>query len=123
MRISRERFEIMVSETFETLPPDYREKLEDVQIVVMDAPTPEQLAEIGGDPDDPPLGLYLGAGLTEQGTFDTQFEPNTIVMYQRLIEDICDDEIEIAEEVRLTLLHEIAHHFGIDEGQMPESVR
>ena len=123
MRIPRERFELMVSEIIEALPPDFREKLEDVAVVVMDEPTPEQLEELGGDPDDPPLGVYLGPSLVDQSVLDTQFEPNTIVLYQRLIEEVCRNEVEVAEEVRLTLLHEIAHHFGIDEGQMPESVR
>jgi len=113
----------MVSEVVEALPPDYREKLEDVQLVVMEEPTPEQIEELGGDPSDPPLGVYLGTSILEQSAFDTQFEPNTIVLFQKLIEEICGNEVEVAEEVRLTLLHEIGHHFGIDEGQMPESVR
>jgi predicted Zn-dependent protease with MMP-like domain len=91
--------------------------------VVMDEPTAEQIADLGGDPNDPPLGVYLGAPLTEPGLSSIPFEPNTIVLFQKLIEDICETEVEVAEEIRITILHEIAHHFGIEEEDLPESVQ
>jgi predicted Zn-dependent protease with MMP-like domain len=114
---------MLVAEAIDMLPPRFREIIEDVAVVVMDEPTEEQLAELGGDPNDPPLGVYLGAPLTEPGISTIPFEPNTIVLFQNLIEDVCENEVDLAEEIRITLYHEIAHHFGIEDDDMPDSVR
>lgn len=122
MTISKDQFQQIVLKCLDELPDEYMSQIAHIPVVVQDEPTPEQLEELDCDPEDPPLGCFLGTPDTEKRLDVSEFEPETIFIFQRPVEEVCDTVEEIEDEVRATLLHEIAHHFGIEEDEMPESV-
>lgn len=95
----------------ESLPPDLRAAMSNVEIVVEDE-----------NPEDPDLyGLYLGIPLTDRGEGYAGALPDKIAVYRiPLEEEFGDDPAVLEEEIRITVLHEIAHHFGIDEDRLGE---
>jgi predicted Zn-dependent protease with MMP-like domain len=104
-------FEEHVRRAVDSLPAKLREAMSNVEIVVE-----EENAE---DPDL--YGLYLGIPLTERGTGYAGVLPDKIAIYRLpLVEEFGDDPEVLEDEIRITVLHEIAHHFGIDEGRLTE---
>jgi predicted Zn-dependent protease with MMP-like domain len=91
--------------------------LENVDVVVADEPTPDQLSQLGAD--DSLFGLYEGIPQTERSGYNLAL-PDKISIFRGPIERACDDDAEIAEEIRITVLHELAHHFGFDEDRIAE---
>jgi predicted Zn-dependent protease with MMP-like domain len=116
----RARFRTLVSQALEDLPAEFMERMNNVEVLVADLPTPDQEAFYGG-PDDEGLllGLYEGTPLTERTTGYVGL-PDRITLFQDNIEAVCETEEEIREEVRKTVLHEIAHHFGMGEERLLE---
>lgn len=106
-----EDFEILVSEALDTIPTELAALLDNVVIVVEDdAPA-----------DDPELlGLYSGIPLTERGMSYAGVLPDRITIFRRPTLDICDERQDVVEEVRITVVHELAHHFGIDDDRLHE---
>jgi predicted Zn-dependent protease with MMP-like domain len=105
-------FEEHVRRALETLPPDLREAMSNVAIVVEEE-----------NPEDPDLfGLYLGVPLVERDSSTYQgVLPDKIAIYRRpLEEEFSDDPDVLEDEIRITVLHEVAHHFGIDEDRLEE---
>ncbi len=104
-------FEDHVRSALESLPPDLRAAMSNVEIVVEDE-----------NPEDPDLyGLYLGIPLTDRGEAYAGALPDKIAVYRiPLEEEFGDDPAVLEEEIRITVLHEIAHHFGIDEDRLGE---
>ncbi len=108
--MSRSRFEVLVDDAIDSIPPELLGLLDNVVIQVADR-----------DPDDPSLlGVYHGTALTERTSDYTFALPDTITVYRLPILEICTDEDEIAHEVAVTVVHEIGHHFGIDEHRLHE---
>ena len=104
-------FEEHVRRALESLPPDLRQAMANVEIVVEE--------ENHEDPDL--FGLYLGIPLTDRGSTYAGVLPDKIAIYRRPLEDeFGDDPAALEEEIRITVLHEIAHHFGIDEDRLSE---
>jgi predicted Zn-dependent protease with MMP-like domain len=104
-------FEEHVRRALESLPPDLRQAMSNVEIVVEE--------ENHEDPDL--FGLYLGVPLTDRGSTYAGVLPDKIAIYRRPLEDeFGDDPAALEEEIRITVLHEIAHHFGIDEDRLSE---
>ena len=120
MRLSREEFERLVAEAIEGLPQEFAERLQDVEFVVEDRPSPEDSREFGIGPGILVLGLYQGVPLIRRSVFDTTPMPDRISIFQRPIERICDTREQVVGQVRRTVLHEIAHHFGISEQRLRE---
>ena len=109
--VSREQFEELVSEALDTLPPALARLLENVVVVVEDdAPA-----------DDPDLlGLYSGIPLTERGTWYAGVLPDRITIFRLPTLAMCETVEDVVEEVEITVVHEIAHHFGIDDDRLHE---
>ena len=109
--MERGEFEGRVERALESLPPELRRAMSNVEIVVEDE-----------NRDDPDLfGLYLGVPLTERGEGYAGALPDKIAIYQLpLEEEFGDDPAVLEEEIRITVLHELAHHFGIDEERLAE---
>jgi predicted Zn-dependent protease with MMP-like domain len=110
-----ERFEKVVGDAVDTLPDWVQRYMENVVIVVEDRNE--------GEPDL--LGLYEGNDLTERGEYGLAAGgllplPDVIAIYREAILDVCDDEADVEAEVRTTVIHEIAHHFGIDDDRLDE---
>ncbi len=108
------RFERLVDRAIAGIPSPFRAALDVVAIVIADEPTPDQLRENGLGPDETLYGLYEGVPLSEWGT-DWTTEPNRILVFRLPLEEDFHDPDELADEVRITILHELAHHLGIDD--------
>tara|TARA_B100001167_G_scaffold190938_1_gene159300 strand:- start:1261 stop:1635 length:375 start_codon:yes stop_codon:yes gene_type:complete len=112
--ISREQFERLVSQALYDLPDEFRHSLQNVDIVVDDVASMNQIVGTGIENAMDLLGLYEGIPLTERYGYDMVL-PDKVTIFQKPIESICDTEEEVAEEISKTLIHEIAHHFGLDD--------
>ena len=112
--MKRKEFEKLVDEAIRELPSEFREKLENVVVIVEDRPSQELLERTEIPPDDTLLGIYEGTPLTERG-FDAPLHPDRIWIFQEPIEDECDTDEEIREEIKTTIVHEVAHFFGLDD--------
>jgi predicted Zn-dependent protease with MMP-like domain len=119
-RLSERRFRELVAEALDDLPDEFAELLDNVAVVVEDEPDPEVLAEFGMDPaeGDELLGLYQGIPLDARG-FDYGGLPDRVVIYRGPILRITRSRAEIVEQVRETVLHELGHHFGLREDDLP----
>ena len=113
-QISQKDFEDLVRRALDTLPGEFYERLQNVDVVVEDEPTQEQLQTGGVEEGDTLLGLYEGVPLTARENYGFVL-PDKITIFQRPIEEMCESPVEVVEEIRVTVMHEIAHHFGIDD--------
>jgi predicted Zn-dependent protease with MMP-like domain len=102
------RFEEMVADALDGLPPELARMMRNVVVVVED----------GDDPDL--LGLYEGIPLTERLSDYSAVLPDRITVFRRAICAACDTEAQVVDEVRATVVHEVAHHFGIDDDRLHE---
>ncbi|MGV9325551.1 metallopeptidase family protein [Streptosporangium sandarakinum] len=109
IEVSREKFEELVAEALDTIPPELTRVMDNVVVVVVDDP-----------PEPGLLGLYTGVPLTERGDWYAGVLPDRIEIYRHPICTMCTSESEVVEEVRITVVHEIAHHFGIDDDRLHE---
>lgn len=117
--MERQRFERLVAEAMASLPPRFRAKLSNVQVVIEAWPRAEDLEGLSLEPGETLFGLYRGVPLTERG-IERPLMPDQIVIFQGPIERSCRSDEEIRGEVRRTVLHEIAHHFGIGDERLSE---
>ncbi len=115
--ISREQFESLVRRALSQLPSDVKNHLENVDIVVDESASAAQLVGTGIENKMELLGLYEGIPLTERYGYDLVL-PDKITLFQKPIETICETQEQITEEIRMTIVHEIAHHFGIDDDRL-----
>lgn len=116
--LSRRRFKRLVAQALADLPPAFQRMLQNVVVVVEDEPTPDDLATTGLGPDETLLGLYSGVPLTERSAQYGMALPDRVVIYRWPICARCTSEAEIVREVRRTVIHEVAHHFGIDDERL-----
>jgi predicted Zn-dependent protease with MMP-like domain len=115
-RARKIRFERLVVRALRRLPPEVRDMLDNVEIVVEDEPTAEQLAS--NEDGDELFGLYEGTPLTARGSGYSMVLPDKITIFRRPIERACPTPEEMADEIRITVIHELAHHFGIEEDRI-----
>src|SRR5262249_53869755 len=118
--MDRNAFETLLRNAIEELPDEFREKLQNVVIIVEDYPSEELRRQMDLPPDDTLFGLYEGVPLTERGFFEQPLHPDRILIFQRAIEDECDSPEEIKDELKTTLVHEVAHFFGMDDDYLEE---
>ncbi len=120
IRLSRKRFEELVAEALRGIPAELRGALDNIEVVVEDWPTREQLAEVDLESDDLLFGLYQGTPLPERSPLQPYSLPDVITIFQGPLEEECESEDDIREQVRRTVVHEIAHYFGFDEERLAE---
>ncbi len=101
------------------LPDVFLERMDNIDIVVEEWPTRDQLIGSGLDESELLLGLYEGIPIPDRYDYNLVL-PDKITIFQRAIESICDTDAEIVSEVRVTVVHEVAHHFGIDDDALHE---
>jgi predicted Zn-dependent protease with MMP-like domain len=119
--VDRDRFEKLVEEALESLPPKFARELDNVAIVVDDIPSREQLGEVGLDEEYELLGIYEGIPLTERTRGYAGALPDRISIFRKPIERFCgNDEAAIRKQVGETVMHELGHYFGMDEEQLRE---
>lgn len=108
VRMSPQRFEELVGDALDLLPPRLASAIDNVVILVADR-----------NEDEPDLlGLYEGVALTERDSWYAGSLPDTITIYREALLDVCGDEQQVVDEVAITVIHEIAHHFGIDDARL-----
>ncbi len=115
--MDRRRFEELVAEALDRLPAYFREKLDNIAVIVEDEPPPEIAEEYQRD-GQLLLGLYQGVPLPERSVWSPYPYPDVISIYQRNIERICRTEEEIIQQVQETVMHELGHYFGMDEEKL-----
>jgi predicted Zn-dependent protease with MMP-like domain len=108
IHVPQSRFEEIVADALDTLPPEFTRLMRNVVVVTDDGTDPHL------------LGLYTGIPLTERLSDYSAVLPDQITIYRRAICARCDTEDEVAEEVRRTVVHEVGHHFGIDDQRLHE---
>ena len=118
--MTRQRFEQLVEEALRDIPRSFRDEMKNVAVIVEDEPPPHVLAEMEIDPDESLFGLYQGTPLPERGWAFGNALPDRISIYQRPIEDACEDDEEIRECVAETVIHEFGHYFGLSEEEIEE---
>ena len=118
--MDRKTFEELVRKAIQELPEEFRRKLKNVAIIVEDYPSEELMRQMEISHDETLFGLYEGVPLTERGFFEEPLHPDRILIFQRAIEDECDSQEEIKEEVKTTIVHEVAHFFGLDDDYLEE---
>ena len=117
--IRHEPFEQIVAGVLATIPPPFDRALDEVAIVIEEEPSVRQRHENDLAPDESLYGLYEGVPRTEWGA-DLAPVPNKISLFRWPLEADFPDPVELAEEIRLTVLHELAHHLGIDDERLGE---
>jgi predicted Zn-dependent protease with MMP-like domain len=118
--MTQENFEKLVNEGIKAIPKKFLEKLDNVDIVIEDEPTPYQLRKLRAQGGFLIFGLYEGVPQTKRWHYG-QVLPDKITIFKKPIEKIARSENEIREIVKNTVWHEIAHHFGIDEKRVREA--
>ena len=113
-------FEELVAEALDSLPPDIQEKLENVEVVVEWRPSPAQMRRMGLGPGQTLFGLYEGVPLTERTSGYNLVLPDKITIFRQPIEAYCRTDEQVRQRVRRTVLHELAHHFGISDDRLRE---
>lgn len=118
MWLSRHEFEDAVADALDAVPQHFLDRLDNVVFTVEDEPTPEQLAHAeGGDL----LGLYVGVALPDRGEgYGWGALPDHIYLFSGPIQRHSRTRAEVVEQIRVTLLHEIGHYFGIDDARLHE---
>jgi len=116
-RVRKLRFERIVASVLKSLPPHIVDMMDNVSVVVADEPTAAQRAQ---DSEAESLfGLYEGTPLTQRSGYAFAL-PDQITIFRRPLEAACETEDELAEEIRITVLHELAHHLGFEEARIDE---
>lgn len=111
--MSRERFEDAVRDALDLVPAELADQMDNVVVLVEDDPPPDEPADL--------LGLYEGVALTERDSWWAAGSlPDRITIFRNPTLAICDTEDEVVDEVAVTVVHEIAHHFGIDDERLHE---
>lgn len=132
LRKHRERFDAIFEEVLESLPPAIHELIEEAPVILEDRPSKKLLLSLGMDPSQDDLcGLHTGVPLTHRTVNDSGMLPDVIHLFREGIiehaggwKEAVDEEgpyggeARIREEIRITLLHEIGHHFGLDEDDL-----
>jgi len=118
MRIASEEFEALVAKALDALPPEFACLLDNIAVVVEDQASPDDLAEVDLEHPDELLGLYRGVPLTERESFFPPL-PDQVVLYRQSIVAICQTRRGVIREIRDTLVHELGHHFGLSDEDMP----
>lgn len=110
VEMTRGRFEELVGDALDLVPEEFQKALNNVVVLVEDR-----------NPEEPSLlGLYEGIALTERDSTYSGVLPDHITIYREALLEICGSEQQVVDEVAVTVVHEIAHHFGIDDQRLHE---
>jgi len=112
--MKREDFVRLVEEALDSLPKEFRKRMSNIAVLVEDLP-PEPLPS-----GNLLLGLFHGVPMTRKSVFDLPTGPDYVTLYQQNIEAVCSTPEEIREQIRMTVIHEVGHYFGMDEEQLKD---
>jgi predicted Zn-dependent protease with MMP-like domain len=121
--MDRERFDRLVTEAVDSLPPEFKERLENIDVVVQEWPTRRQLVSVGLHSRWELLGLYEGIPLTAAGRNHATALPDKITIFRKPIEMAYRTEGRVVRGIAETVRHEIAHHFGLSDARLGQIAR
>lgn len=119
-KFSPEEFEALVVQALDGLPEFFQEKLQNVEVVVSDRPTPAERRSVGLRPGQLLFGLYQGIPLTKRTSHYGMVLPDKITIFRLPIEQVCRTPAEVVATVQRVVRHELAHHFGISDDRLRE---
>jgi predicted Zn-dependent protease with MMP-like domain len=118
--MTREKFEQLVAEAITLIPRRFRREMKNIAIIVEDEPSDELLEEMEIEPPDSLYGLYQGTPLPERTAAWGNTLPDCVTLFQRPIEEDCDDDDDVRMVIGETLIHEVGHYFGLSEEEIEE---
>jgi predicted Zn-dependent protease with MMP-like domain len=116
--VTREVFDNLVAEAMDRLPEEFREKLENVEVIVENFPDPETIRSLGLRSKWDLLGLYVGVPLTHRSFFSFNTLPERIYLYYQPILREAGRAQDLVEIIRDVVIHEVGHHFGFDDDEL-----
>lgn len=119
-RMTREQFERLVADAITLIPKRFRREMKNIAIIVDDEPSAELLEEMEIDPPDSLYGLYQGTPLPERTAGWGNTLPDCVTLFQKPIEEDCDDDDDVRMVIGETLIHEVGHYFGLSEEEIEE---
>src|SRR5713101_7511374 len=117
--MKREHFVKVVEEALDSLLQKFRSRIRNVAVLIEDMP-PNQPSPQSGQQRGPLLGLFHGVPTTKKSIFGLPTGPDYVVLYQKNIEAVRSSEAGVREQIRLTVIHELGHYFGMDENQLKD---
>lgn len=117
--MKREEFVKVAEEALDSLPEEFRSRVQNVAILVEEVP-PNQQPYQRGEQRRLLLGIFHGVPATVKSVFDLSVGPAHIVLYQKNIEAVCSSDAEVRHQIRQTLIHELGHYFGMTEEQLTD---
>src|SRR5437667_10974965 len=116
--ISEEEFQEIMESSMETVPENFKSKMENIVFLVEPYPTESDLARVGLTKGSMLLGLYSGTPYTHRNTWYAGTTPDRIILFQKNIEAVCNNLNELKSKIREVVIHEIGHYFGMSEEQI-----
>lgn len=120
MKLSIEEFDRIVKQAVERIPDEIREHLKNIIITVRKRPSRRVLKEMGVPPGETLLGLFEGVPLIERSAMEPPLYPDTIVLFQEPLEEMCETAEELKDQIEITVVHEVAHFVGMSEERLAE---
>ena len=118
--MERQRFEELVRQALDELPEEIAQRMSNVDVEVQESPTSDQLKSTGVPAGRTLLGLYQGIPLTRRTSGYQMVPPDRIIIFQRPLEMVARNDADLVRRVQATVIHEIAHHFGISDKRLQE---
>jgi predicted Zn-dependent protease with MMP-like domain len=120
MKVSQKDFDRIVKRSISHIPREIRRHLENILIAVQERPSRTLLKEMGLFPHKTLLGIYRGVSLEKRSVTAPPLYPDTIFLFQEPLEEMCDTIEEMEQQIEKTVVHEIAHYFGISEERLAD---
>jgi predicted Zn-dependent protease with MMP-like domain len=118
IKVSEEEFHEMMEEAIETIPEAFKDKIENLAFIVEPYPSEDDMDRLELSDQYSLLGLYSGIPYTGRSTWYTGVTPDRIILFQNNIQMRCDTMAELKEMIRQTVVHEVAHYFGMNEDEV-----
>jgi predicted Zn-dependent protease with MMP-like domain len=116
--VTREKFETLVAEAIKLIPQRFRREMRNIAVVVEDEPSADLLEEMEIEPPDSLYGLYQGTPLPERAWGYGNTLPDRVTIFQKPIEEDCEDDDDVRAVIGETLIHEVGHYFGLSEEEI-----
>jgi predicted Zn-dependent protease with MMP-like domain len=120
MKLSEKEFDRIVKRTIRRIPLEIRQHLDNLVITVRKRPTKKMLKEMGLPSDELLLGLYRGVSLIDRLVTSPPLFPDTIILFQEPLEEMCGTKEQLEKQIEITVVHEVAHFVGISEERLAE---
>ncbi len=119
-KVSDREFDRIARRAIGRIPEEIRQHLDNLIISVKKRPTREMMEETGFEEGKELLGLFQGVPLTERSVTSPHLYPDTILLFQEPLQEMCQNTDELEEQIEITVVHEVAHFFGMDEERLSE---